>query len=420
MDSISEEMSDYDISDENKKKLPFITFNFNKSFKYIITYWIFEILFQVLYLNYRDYFSMIKDEVQNEYMFIIFWNIAELFSIFLVLYVKKVSKSSKITEIQKENKDNDINSSGTRTLIFQDTIITTKKYFKRKLFAISLIDYLSNSLYYIAYAATEVKDENNTHLLQKDMVCTFDILMRYIYAFYILKIVFYKHSKVSVIMIAIGFAILLISDSLLIIISTDDDIPILKTIFYFGILLLKCILLPTEHYLIKQLFSENNILPESMLFSRGLIVFILIILITPILYFSFDLKTDWCFRTETYFLMTFFTIRTFIKSYLTLKIIYYFSFQSVSFLIISESLGGSITKFIQIGSTLEKEAKDIIFVIPEIIGIFIILIATLIYDEIIIINKWELNKNVRLGIINRGEEDNESMKIIKMVDLDIY
>ena len=34
-----------------------------------------------------------------------------------------------------------------------------------------------------------------------------------------------------------------------------------------------------------------------------------------------------------------------------------------------------------------------------------ILFASLIYDEIIIINKCELNKNVKLGIINRGEFD---------------
>ena len=39
------------------------------------------------------------------------------------------------------------------------------------------------------------------------------------------------------------------------------------------------------------------------------------------------------------------------------------------------------------------------------ISIIIILFASLVYDEIVIINKWGLNKNVKLGIIYRGVLD---------------
>ena len=49
------------------------------------------------------------------------------------------------------------------------------------------------------------------------------------------------------------------------------------------------------------------------------------------------------------------------------------------------------------------------------LGILIIAFATLVYDELIIINKWKLNENVKLRIINRGEED---MKKIKELELE--
>ena len=47
----------------------------------------------------------------------------------------------------------------------------------------------------------------------------------------------------------------------------------------------------------------------------------------------------------------------------------------------------------------------------ELIGILIITFATLLYDEVIIINKWNLNLYVRKDIIRRGE-DEVSKKVI--------
>lgn len=41
----------------------------------------------------------------------------------------------------------------------------------------------------------------------------------------------------------------------------------------------------------------------------------------------------------------------------------------------------------------------------ELIGILIITFATLLYDEVIIINKWNLNLYVRKDIIRRGEDE---------------
>ena len=103
------------------------------------------------------------------------------------------------------------------------------------------------------------------------------------------------------------------------------------------------------------------------------------------------------------------------KAYFLLKIIYHFSSQSVSFLVISESVTGSINEIIDFIKDPDKEATDIILLILELIGILIIAFATLLYDEVIIINKWKLNENVKSGIISRAELDTKKTKEIEMV-----
>ena len=100
----------------------------------------------------------------------------------------------------------------------------------------------------------------------------------------------------------------------------------------------------------------------------------------------------------------------FVKAYILLKVIYNYSIQSVSFLLISQSLHNSIYGIIYVFKYVEeKNADDFILISFEMLGIFIILFATLVYDEIIIINKWNLNKNVKLYIMKRGEDENEDM-----------
>ena len=51
-----------------------------------------------------------------------------------------------------------------------------------------------------------------------------------------------------------------------------------------------------------------------------------------------------------------------------------------------------------------------------IIAFFIIIIGTLVYDEIIIINKWVLNVNVRKGIYERSLTEVES--VIEVIEND--
>ena len=164
----------------------------------------------------------------------------------------------------------------------------------------------------------------------------------------------------------------------------------------------------------KKVFSQNYIYPSKIQFYRGFLELILIIVITPILFFSFNLQENFQFNISLAVTLTmiFYTLASFIKAYILLKIVYYYSSQSVSFLIISQSFGGTIIRLIKI--VKEKDAgkwKYLLFFL-EVLGIVMILISSLINDEIIIINKYGLNENVKSNIIRRSELEMIDMNLI--------
>ena len=102
--------------------------------------------------------------------------------------------------------------------------------------------------------------------------------------------------------------------------------------------------------------------------------------------------------------MIFYTLAAFVKAYILLKIIYCYSSQSVSFLLIIQSFAGIMLRLTKIFETNYGTLySKCLILIVEFIGISMILIAALIYDEIIIINKFRLNENVSSKITYRGE-----------------
>ena len=380
--------------------MPILKINCNKNFIYVLVYWILEIIFHILMYYYKEWFEMTKDRVQNEYMFILFLNVADLLSVFLVLYSKYSSKKT-----QKENILVHSDTIRNLKLIFKDTLIP-KKSFYTKMIIISSLDYLSRSFYWIAYAITGVIGPEISHNVQKDSTITFDIIMRYIFSIFILKVKVYKHSIVSIATMIVGFIVLLVTDYLIDHI-TKNDIDMGKTFFFSGILLFRGISFPFEDTIVKGLFSAEYILPESMQLFRGLFEVIIVIIMTPILYFAFNINFQFNPENKTVVIttMVFYTLALFIKAFILLKIIYHFSNQAVSFLIISESLGGSINSLIEIIINKEKNGVTYFLLLLGFIGIMIILFSSLVYDEVIIINKWQLNENVKLGIISRSESE---------------
>ena len=176
------------------------------------------------------------------------------------------------------------------------------------------------------------------------------------------------------------------------------------TYIYIAIFSIRGILFPLEDVIVKKVFLEEYILPEHLMFLRGLGEFLIILIITPFLYFLLYNNVDLEFgKTVTIVLMIIlYTISSFVKAYLLLKVIYFFSSQSVSFLIISESITGSIAEIINYWLSDNKYDK-ITLSFSEITVILIITFATLVYDEIIIIKKCGLDLNVAKEIITRAK-----------------
>ena len=388
--------------------MSFLSFNWDKRFIYAIVYWILEIFIRLaMYLHWESY-KMSSSDVQNEYIYVVLLNISDLLAVFLVLYIKWAFRKKNQTNISKIDKAN----SGIK-FRYQDLESIKKNYFIKRIILISTLDYLSRSLYWISYAITGANNDIVLHTLQKDIVNSLDILMGYAFSILILKIVIHRHRVLSIILIIFGFAILLPVD--FIYLKTNDNVfDMLTTLKYAGILAFRAVFGPLEDTYIKKLYSENHILPEYLMLARGCFEFIIIAIITPTLYFSFGVKWDIYFRDENIIILIIYTLASFVKSYFLLKIIYHFSSQSVSFLVISESVTGSINEIINFVKDEDKEILDIILLILEMIGIIIIAFATLIYDEVIIIKKWNLDKNVKPGIIKRGEADAK-----KISDIDI-
>ena len=388
-----------------------ITWNFDKNFIFVIIYWVLEIILRIGIYMKPDVYKMAKDYVHNEYIIVMLNIISDLFAGFFVLYIKCASKSKKI------------NNKALKTQSQSELIYTKldklKKNFYLKFIIIVVLDYISRSRAWISYAITKAISEEIFHSFKNNIKITLDIIMRYIFSIFILKIIVYKHRIFSMITIGIGFALLIINDILLMFYGSDKyDIG--KTLIFTGISSIIGLTYPLEDTFVKQIFLEDYLNPAKFQFYRGIAESILIAVITPILFFSFQIKLDLGYYNLNIVIPTIIIrlLANFFKSYITLKIIYHYSSQSVSFLLISQSFGGSITRLIEIFIKGIGEEWKIIFILLEIISILIILFASLVYDEIIIINKWRFNENVKLGIINRGEIEMEVMNIFSDSKLD--
>ena len=178
---------------------------------------------------------------------------------------------------------------------------------------------------------------------------------------------------------------------------------------YVGIFTIRAILFPVSDTFIKSIFESDYLIPEKLMFFRGCFETLILSIITPILFFCLNVKDNFDFNPYNVNLpllisvLSCYTIFSFIKGILLLKVIYYFSSQSVSFLLISESITGSI--YSTIDYFISGEKIEIALSFKEIIGILITTFATLVFDEIIIIHLCDLDKDAESEIIKRGNNE---------------
>ena len=380
------------------------SFNWDINIVYIIFYWLIDIGFRlVMYLKYlKESRSFSEKEYITQLIYVFLLNISDLFSGFLVLYTKFVTKRERKDKIPlRKNR-------GSRgySLIHEGINKYCRHKFLRNLILITILDYIANSLDCISFAITNVTSEQIYHQAQIDIVNTFDILMRYILSIFILKIVVSRHRKFSIILIIIGFVILLPADFIFMYNNPEPDILPNTTLIHTGINFISVFCLPIKDILIQQIFNNKHILPHQLMFLKSLVeIIILIIVIIILATFSvpvFPLN----FGTNTILVFIGYIIFAFFRNLIYLKIIYNLSAQSVSVLIIGRSLAGSLSEIINYSiNNNEKTYLDTILLIIEFLGILIITFATLVYDEIIIIEKCNLDVDTKKGITKRSVND---------------
>ena len=167
-------------------------------------------------------------------------------------------------------------------------------------------------------------------------------------------------------------------------------------------------LFPFEHTLIKKLLIYIN--QEKIQFLRGILNSSVLVIVSIILYFSFrealnpDLKPN--FSVENIIGAIIYILAYGVREFILLKVIDKISAHSVSFLIIAKSVGNNIYGIYKNFRDIEKKDGDVFFfIILQIMGMLIILVASLIYDEVIIINKWNLDYFTKKRINERAEEE---------------
>ena len=393
--------------------MAFISFNYNKNLMYAIIFWGLEIIYRCfIYFQFTN-FRIVTDYAINEYIYLIIFNTSDLLAGFLALYINYSSKKKKI-----HNQDDDTESSMSKITTSVEFVSVKEKYFTRKSFILKMIiiiflHYSANLSSFIFFSIfKDATYENIFHKAKADIINHFDIIIRYIFSYLLLETKMFKHHKFSIIIILIGFVILAPTDFISMYLFPQGEINPKYTYIYIGVNLLRGVLFPLEDTFVKKIFTEDYIIPEFCMFLRGVGQLILIAIITPILYFTVwevNIHIEYNKGIIALVIILYF-LSSFIKEYLINKVIYYFSSQSVSFLIISESITTSILEIILYLKNVESETDNkkfikYLFFIIELIVILNTTFGTLVFDEIIVIKKCGLNLNVAKEISLRARSE---------------
>ena len=378
--------------------MSFLTINCNISFIYVLIYWLLEIFVRLIMYYKWEYFKISDDAAETEYMFLIYPSISKLFSGILIIYINCVV--SKKSGYKNKNKVK---------LIYKNPIGKKTKYYYLKLLLISFLEILSYSFYFIFFLFMKGENENISSKTAKDVFTLLDIIIRYILSIIILKIKIFKHHIWSIFAIIIGFFLIVPFD--ICDVYFEEEINNVLASIYIGVISLKSVFYPLENTYVKKFFNEFYVLPEYLLFSIGVVEVIIFLIITPILYALNVLKFNFNFGTEIVTMTIIYIFTKAVREYILIKFIYLFSSQFVAFLIISLPISGSIMDIINFIRTKDKSQIPVYAYISfpfELISLGFIIFGTLMYDEIIIVNKFGLNFNVKKGIIERALIDTKS------------
>ena len=377
-----------------------------KSYYYLLIFWIVDlsiIIVRDIYLN-----QEISDKENlkgTELIYISCLNISDFLAGFLVLYTeikvksqknekedaekKKYRKKERFKKFRKKKKIK-INYG----LIYNDLSIRKHKYFY--LFLISILEFIARStdlLYLLILKKFPIRPGEINWLI------SVDIFTRILFSNLILKNKIYNHHIFSLILIVIGLCSMSICAFKAIKEEELDSWP------YFLFIAGKYIVLPLEDVINKLLLTNEFLLPHYLMLWRGCFnFFMLIILATTLLvlgqvkfiYFS-QFKTDIEIFLQI-LMKILFTIFSFSKAFCLLKVIDIFSPQHVAF------LNTAFTLY-QLIKCRTKADDNIILTAIDGFFLIIIIFATLVFNEMLIINICGLNKYTKNELIIKEHQE---------------
>ena len=382
-----------------------------KDYFYFLVFWILELLGSII-MNFlakgydlenelkKKLQNDFKNDFKNEYLGLLSLVIADLLAGFLVIYTKCSLPKKQKGKLVKAN------SKGSIILIYNSPINNTKKLLL--LISISFLDFVARSgfFWFNLIFNTEERVLNKS---QTNFIIILDILFRYFFSSLILKTKLYKHHNFAIKVSIIGFFIMSALDIFSIIFDNKNEVW--HIIIFIILLLPRAIVFPLEDVINKILLSDDFLLPHSLMFIRGLIEFLIISIISLVLFLTgkFD---DLKYELNISYIVIFKIVNIIIysvKAFCLMKVIYIYTSQYVSFLIISESLASTINIFID-SFDIQKDMpfyKNPITMLLALLSLIIIIFATLMYNEMIIIKKWGLDEKTKENLLIKGKEDYE-------------
>ena len=369
------------------------------SISFYKTYYYFVIVLSLDLLNklIKDHFDTIYSPEENikiiELFNLICYNVADLLSGFLVLYTYISSRSDKKETIVKKKSKNVIQYD----LIYNDLSIREKKY--SFILLISFLEFIgrfSDFFFYLILNINRIRDGEITWLI------SIDILSRIVFSNLILKSKIYNHHILSIILTILGLCSM--SAGAFIIIKDTE----LSNWPYFISLAIKFVILSLEDVINKLLLTDKFLLPQSLMFLRGLfnsimfVLFILFIYLMKFMDFSFninDSKSNIYIQISLIIVYTFFA---FLRSFSVIKVIDIFSPQHVSFINV-------IFYLFRLLNCRINSKDNIALIINDSLCLFIIAFSTLVFNEILIIKVCGLDENTKNGFLEKEKKEKEDI-----------
>ena len=359
--------------------MAWISFTFYKNYYYFLVYWVLELAVSIIkYIFDEDASSNTQTFlIENEYFHLITLNIADLLAGFLVLFTEMQMKTKKEEEIKK--------TKNTQELIYNDYSIKRNKFVY--IFAIGIFNFLACSVDFFYYL---IDYEDQIKKINFEWSISVDIITRIIFSRIILKTRLYKHHFISLIIFIIGFLPMIICRT----VESGNS-------SYIFFAFLKNALFAIGDILSKILLTKKFVLPHYLIFWKGIVVFCIHIILFIILFskniINFSYFTD---EKTKKILLRIVSILTLLPQNLcAMKVIYLFTPQHVGFLNVVSSLKNYVLYL------FNEDDKSPIVIIVNILSFFIVIIGTLIFNEMIIVKIFELDKGTKPGILQREKLD---------------